>query len=132
MNPLLRAVLNRILGVEGERTAARFLKRKGFRIITRGFRTKRGEIDLIARDGRTLVFVEVKTRREGQPAEAVTPEKQQRLTFAALEFLHRHRLLEQPARFDVIAIVWPHDRQDPAIEHFPNAFEPPGQGQFFR
>jgi len=128
----VRAVLNRLLGDAGERVAARYLRRQGMRVITRGFRTARGEIDLIAREGDTLVFVEVKTRRRGQPAEAVSPEKQRRLTLTALQFLRRFRLLECPCRFDVVAVVWPDDSRPPSIEHFRNAFEPPGRGQFFR
>jgi putative endonuclease len=132
MNRILRAVMNRMLGDAGERAAGRELRRRGLRVITRGYRTTRGEIDLIARDGNTLVFVEVKTRRSGQPAEAVTAEKQQRLTFAALQFLRRFGLLEQRSRFDVVAIVWPDDGRPPVIEHIVNAFEPPGRGQFFR
>jgi putative endonuclease len=132
MNRWFRAVLNRVLGDRGERAAERHLKRQGLRVITRNYRTPWGEIDLIARDRDTLVFVEVKTRRRGQPAEAVTPEKQRRLTNAALRFLRRFNLLEQRARFDVVAVVWPHDDQPPTIEHIMNAFEPPGRGQFFR
>jgi putative endonuclease len=132
MNRLVRAVLNRLLGNEGERAAARYLRRRGLRIITRNYRTTRGEIDLIARDGDTLVFVEVKTRRAGRPAEAVTPQKQRRLTLAALNFLRRFELLEQRCRFDVVAVVWPDGARSPTIEHIPNAFEPPGRGQFFR
>jgi len=132
LNRYVRAVLNRVLGDAGERAAARFLRRRGFRVITRGYRTARGEIDLIAREGDTLVFVEVKTRRAGQPAEAVTPEKERRLTLAALQFLRRYRLLEQRCRFDVVAVVWPDAGRSPSIEHFVNAFEPPGRGQFFR
>lgn len=132
MNRLVRALLNRVLGDEGERASARYLRGRGFRIITRGFSTSRGEIDLIARDGDTVVFVEVKTRRKGRPTEAVTPEKERRLTLAALEFLRRHHLLDCRCRFDVVAVVWPDDALPPTIEHIPNAFEPPGQGQFFR
>ncbi len=132
MNPFVRAVLNRLLGREGERAAARHLRRRGFRVITRGYNTSRGEIDLIARDGDTLVFVEVKTRREGCPLEAVTPEKERRLTLAALHFLRRYDLLEQRCRFDVVAVHWPDSARAPSIEHVVNAFEPPGRGQFFR
>ncbi len=132
MNRVLRALLNRVLGDEGERAAARHLKKRGMRVITRGYRTPRGEIDLIARDGDTLVFVEVKTRRAGHPAEFVTEEKQRRLTLAALHFLRRHRLLDQHCRFDVVAIVWAERARTPLIESFKNAFEPPGNGQFFR
>ena len=100
--------------------------------MTRGHRTPFGEIDLIAREGDTLVFVEVKARRQGVPAEAVTPEKQRRITLAALSFLRKHRLLEQRSRFDIVAIVWPDDRKDPQIEHIRNAFEAVGRGQMFR
>ena len=91
-----------------------------------------GEIDLIARDGDTLVFVEVKARRQGVPAEAVTPEKERRLTLAALQFMRRHNVLEVRSRFDIVAIVWPDDRSPPRIEHFKNAFETVGRGQMFR
>src|SRR3954467_5329385 len=119
----MRALLGRLLGDRGEREAARALRRQGLRIIVRGYRTPRGEIDLIARDGDTLVFVEVKTRSQGAPAEAVTPEKQRRLTLAALQFLKRHNLFEQRSRFDVVAIVWPDPDRAPTIEHIRNAFE---------
>jgi putative endonuclease len=131
MTRFLRAWLNRKLGDAGERASARFLRRKGMRIITRGYRAALGEIDLIARDGNCVVFVEVKTRRAGTPAEAVTLEKQRRLTRAALHFLKRYQLLEHRARFDVVAVVWPDDRSPPTIEHLVNAFEPPGRYQFF-
>lgn len=130
----LRAWLGRRLGDQGERAAARFLReQRGMRIITRGYRTPHGEIDLIARDGDTLVFVEVKARRKGEPAEAVTPEKQRRLTLAALRFSKRFGLLEGVrGRFDIVAVLWPDDRGQPTIEHIPNAFEAIGKGQMFR
>ncbi len=102
------------------------------RIVTRGYETLWGEIDLIVRDGDVLVFVEVKTRRRGTPAEAVTPEKQRRLTLAALHFLRSRNLLEQRSRFDVVAIVWAEDRRPPEIEHIRGAFEAVGHGQMFR
>jgi putative endonuclease len=130
--PSIRSLWSRWLGDRGERAAAQFLRRRGYRILLRGFRTPLGEVDLIARDGDTLVFVEVKSRRRGEPAEAVTLEKQRRLTRASLQFLRRHDLLEQRSRFDVVAIVWADDRGEPLIEHFPNAFEPDGHGQMFR
>jgi putative endonuclease len=128
---------NRWFGDRGERASARFLRRKGMRILQRGYRTTLGEIDLIARDGGTLVFVEVKTRRRGEPAEAVTPLKQRRITQAALHFLKRHGLLDAPravpCRFDIVAVVWPDGRGRPTIEHIPDAFEAVGPpGQFFR
>jgi putative endonuclease len=132
LNAIVRAFLGRLLGDRGEREAARYLRRQGLRVLTRGYRTPRGEIDLIARDGDTLVFVEVKTRRQGQPAEAITPAKQERLTLAALHFLKRYNLLEGRSRFDVVAIVWPGQEHVPVIEHIRNAFEASGRGQFFR
>ena len=128
---ILRAFLSRRLGDRGERAAAKFLRRAKIRVILRGYRTPQGEIDLVARDGDTLVFVEVKTRRQGDPAEAVTLEKQRRLTLAALHFLKKHRLLEQKCRFDVMAIVWPDDRKAPTIEHIRHAFDAVGRGQMF-
>ena len=132
MNPILRAFLNRKLGREGELAAASYLRRKGIRILARNFHCNSGEIDLIARDGDTLVFVEVKTRREGVPAEAVTPAKERSLTLAAMTFLRRHRALEVRSRFDIIAIVWPDSSKSPNIEHLVNAFESVGRGQMFR
>jgi putative endonuclease len=123
---------NRLFGDRGERAAARYLRRAGMRIVTRGYDTLWGEIDLVARDGEIVVFIEVKTRRTGVPAEAVTPEKQRRLTMAALHFLRSHDLLEQRCRFDVVAIVWADDRRPPRIEHIRGAFEAVGHGQWFR
>jgi putative endonuclease len=132
MNRLVRAALSRLLGDRGERAAARFLRRQGMRVVVRGYRTTQGEIDLIARDGDTLVFVEVKTRRHGTPSEAVTPEKQRRLTLAALHFLKAHGLLHRRGRFDVVAIVWPDEQQGaPVIEHIRDAFPAVGHGQMF-
>jgi putative endonuclease len=124
----------RTLGQRGEDTAARFLKRLGYTIVARGQRDKLGELDIVAVDGRTIVFVEVKTRTSlegGEPHEAVTPIKQQRMTRVALGYLRRHRLLEYSARFDVVAVTWPSDEHRPRIEHFPNAFEASGRGQMF-
>jgi putative endonuclease len=97
-------------------------------------RSRLGELDLVAVDGRTVVFVEVKTRHShdaGHPAEAVDAHKQQRLTRAALAYLKRHGLLECPSRFDVVAVTWTDAAKKPTIEHFQNAFEAVGQGQMF-
>ncbi len=125
------------LGQRGERAAARYLKRQGYYIVSRGERPGlgRGELDLVAVDGRTVIFVEVKTRASddaGHPTEAVDQEKQRRITLWALAFLRRHGLLEQPARFDVVAVTWPAGKKRPKIEHFLNAFEAAGQLQMFR
>ncbi|WZO97540.1 YraN family protein [Isosphaeraceae bacterium EP7] len=130
-----RRFWSRWLGARGEREAARWLRSQGYRIITRGYSTSAGEIDLIARDGDVLVFVEVKTRQQGNPAEAVDAGKQRRLTLAALHFLRHHRLLNAPGvrgRFDVVAIVWPEGGGTPRIDHIRGAFDAVGQGQFFR
>ena len=132
MSPTVRTVWNRLFGDRGEREAARYLRRRGLRVLVRNYRTNQGEVDLIARDGPVVVFVEVKSRRGGTPAEAVTLEKQRRLTLAALHFLKRYDLLEQPCRFDVVAIVWPEGRRAPDIEHIAHAFEAVGRGQMFR
>jgi putative endonuclease len=119
----------RTLGERGEAAAARHLKRLGYKIVARGDRSPSGELDLVAVDGRTLVFVEVKTRaghEGGHPAEAVDREKQRRLTRAALAFAKHHHLLECPARFDVIAVTWPSDDRAPTIEHLQDAFTASG------
>jgi putative endonuclease len=124
----------RSLGKRGERAAGRYLRRRGYKIVARGERGPLGELDLVAVDKRTVVFIEVKTRRShdaGHPAEAVGPEKQQRLTRLALAYLKRHDLLECAARFDVLAITWPEEARKPVIEHFKNAFEAVGRGQMF-
>ncbi len=122
MRPFVPPLWNRFFGDRGERAAARYLRREGMRILARGYRTLWGEIDLVAREGDFLVFIEVKTRRTGDPAEAVTPEKQRRLTLAALHFLRVRNLLEQRCRFDVVAIVWADDRRPPEVEHIRGAF----------
>jgi putative endonuclease len=113
------------LGQRGEAIAARFLTRRGFRILARNYRNPQGEIDLIALQRQTVVFVEVRTRSAtalGAPVETISAEKQRRLTRAALAFLKSHKLLEHSARFDVITIVWGSTRTEDVIEHFVNAF----------
>ena len=118
------------LGQRGEDAAARYLRKLGYIIVARGHRDSIGEIDLVAVDGRRVVFVEVKTRTShvaGNPADAVDEAKQRRLTRLALAYLKRHDLLECSARFDVVAVTWPAGSGRPAIEHFQNAFEAVGQ-----
>jgi putative endonuclease len=130
----MRGLWNKLFGNRGETAAARFLRQQGYRIVRRNYATPWGEIDLIALDGATIVFVEVKTRTSlntGQPEEAVTLEKQKKLTRMALTYLKKHKLLEHSARFDVIAIVWPDESREPEIRHLRNAFEPVGQWQMF-
>jgi putative endonuclease len=120
-------------GARGESAAAKHLRGLGYRILARDLRTRLGELDIIAIDGQTTVFVEVKTRasqEHGLPTDAITPDKQRRMTRAALGYLKQHRLLDRPARFDVVAITWP--ESGPAqIEHFKNAFEATGADGMF-
>lgn len=114
------------LGERGELAAAKFLRRLGYHIVARRHRTPLGEIDLVAVDDRTVVFVEVKTRQShdaGQPHEAIDLAKQNRLSRLALAYLKRHDLLECRARFDVVAITWQRGNAQPAIEHFKHAFD---------
>lgn len=96
-------------GAEYEQQAARYLEEKGYRVLERNFYTRSGEIDLIARDGRYLVFLEVKYRkngRDGHPLEAVDLRKQSRIRRAAQVYLLRNGYdAEQPCRFDVIGIL---------------------------
>jgi putative endonuclease len=117
------------LGRRGENAAARYLQRLGYVIVARGQRAAIGEIDLVAVDGRTVVFVEVKTRTTqdaGHPSDAVDDAKQRRLTRLALSYLQRHDLLECRSRFDVVAVTWGDANQRPLIEHYANAFEAVG------
>ena len=126
--------LTKLLGNRGERLAARYLRRQGLRILERQYSTRSGEIDLIALDGDCLVFVEVKTRRSnqaGDPVEAITIGKQKQLTRLALTYLKRHNRLEQRARFDVVAILWPTGSRKPEVRHYRNAFPAIGFGQMF-
>jgi len=110
------------LGKSGEDRAAAELQRRGYAILARRYRTRHGEIDVVARDGATVVFVEVKVRTTGEfgdAAEAVSPLKQRRLASMAADYLARHRLLDVPCRFDVVAL----DGEDtPSITHYRDAF----------
>lgn len=131
---MLGKILTRWLGNRGERKAASFLRRQGFRILARQYANRYGEIDLIARDGDFIVFVEVKTRRSdtaGLPVEAVTTDKQRKLTKTALVWLKRRGLLESRCRFDVVSIVWPKDSKTPEITHYRNAFPATGVGGMY-
>src|SRR5206468_12142418 len=97
-----------VLGEEGERAAARFLEVRGYRILERNYRTRRGEIDLIAEDGRILVFVEVKVRlddRFGGPAAGITRAKQARIARLAQQYLAWRRVGDRTRRFDVV-LIW--------------------------
>ncbi|RTY36721.1 YraN family protein [Chlorobium phaeovibrioides] len=124
-----------LLGREGERIAAGFLEKKGYRIVQRNFRFHRNEIDIIAMDGETVCFIEVKTRSsatKGEPAEAVTPGKQREIARAAEAWLAFSSEGEPDCRFDVVGII-----AEPlsggrfrarSVELFTDAFHDPGRG----
>ena len=115
------------LGVRGENLACHELRRRGYDILARRYRTRHGEIDIIAREGEVLVFVEVKTRashRFGSPLAAVTRAKQRRLTLMALDYLSRSRTRGVACRFDVVGVLVGEGR--PTIELVRNAFETSG------
>ena len=112
-------------GDYGERLAAEFLDEKGYEILARNYRVRQGEIDLIAREGETVVFVEVKARsgvRFGRPCEAVDERKQQRLRAAAERWLYEQKETAF-CRFDVIEVFLPREPQErPRVHQIINAF----------
>ena len=125
------------LGARGEQAAARFLRRNGLTIIAHGESDRAGEVDLIATDRRrtSIIFVEVKTlasTKPGHPADRVDENKQARITRAGLRYLHRNKLLGCVCRFDVVAVWWPSDSDQPTrIEHYPGAFEATNVNGFY-
>jgi len=113
-------------GIAGEDLACAELRRRGYAILDRGYRTRFGEIDVIARHQGAIVFVEVKaraTRTCGGGAEAVTPYKQWRVARMAAEYLVRRGLHDRPCRFDVVAVDLGVD--PPGVEVFAGAFDAP-------
>jgi putative endonuclease len=118
----------RLIGQEGEATAESYLRRKGYRILAKNLRSSLGELDLVAEDGRVLVFVEVKARRTeefGGAIHAVHQRKQEKLIRLASQYLARHQLTNRACRFDVVLLQGT-DAAAPQIEHIQNAFEIPG------
>jgi putative endonuclease len=112
------------LGKAGESLACAELERRGYVVLERRYRRRGGEIDIIARDGNVVVFVEVKAREGrhfGEASEAVTARKRRRLTRLALDYLARHRLTARACRFDVVSIHV--ENEIPAVEVFQNAFD---------
>ncbi|TSE00144.1 YraN family protein [Skermania sp. ID1734] len=115
---------NLALGAHGEELAAQMLVAAGLDILCRNWRCRHGEIDLIARDGDTVVFVEVKTRRGtgfGTPAEAVTPAKQAKIRHLASAWLTERAGPWVPVRFDVVSVLIS-DGAEPVIEHLAGVF----------
>ena len=111
-------------GREGEEIAIGYLENKGYRIVERNYRCVFGEMDIIARDGRAYVFVEVKSRKTecfGDPGLAVDRRKQRKMSAVAMCYLKEKRLLGSPSRFDVVAVrFFP---QGPRVELIRNAFD---------
>lgn len=113
------------LGLHGEDLVCRELERRGYALLTRRYRTRLGELDIVARHGAWLVFIEVKARNDssfGDPADAVTLQKQRRLVVMAEDYLARNKCGDLPCRFDVAAV----DMRDepPRITVFEDAFRP--------
>ena len=116
--------MSQVTGQIGEGIAEKYLLNKGYKLIARNERSKRGEVDLIMMDGETLVFCEVKTRvfsSDLSAFEAVTPKKRSALSKTAMTFIHNNRLYDHPARFDVVIITGKDEQAQ--IEHIPNAFD---------
>ncbi len=113
-------------GREGEKAAVRFLKKKGYRIVEKNYRHASGEIDIVAEHDQVLVFVEVKSRADGekgQPLEAITPHKQRKIGQVARGFMSQHRIVNRDCRFDVVGIKGdPHEPKNWEIELVQDAF----------
>ena len=117
---------NVILGRQGEDLAVSFLLGQGYKVLRRNFRTRMGEIDVIALDQGTYCFIEVKTRassRFGLPQEAVSFFKQRQMAKAAICFLQNNNLLEKKARFDILCVLF--EPGGPRMNLIKNAFELP-------
>ena len=113
-----------ILGDLGESLAVRALEREGYAVLARRYRTRLGEIDIIARDGPCLVFVEVKARQHhrcGRPDEQITVRKQRKIVAIARMFLARTQVLAEACRFDVVSVSL--DDGHPQVEIIRNAFD---------
>ncbi len=112
------------LGQSGEELAVRYLRKQGYTIIKQNYRLRIGEIDIIARDGHCLVFVEVKTRHGtqcGTGFEAVDERKQHQIARVALSYLSHHHIEDTEVRFDVVSVQV--QKGKAAIELLKNAFE---------
>lgn len=116
------------LGRRGEDEAANYLRGLGYRIVGRRERVLRGDIDIVALDGRTVVFVEVRSRSDtshGHPAETVGFAKQRRIAVLANAYIRKHRLHDASVRIDVLAVTFTADGDPPVVEHYQNAFDAP-------
>lgn len=117
---------NHETGAAGEKIACQYLTGQGYLIIDRNCRCGRGEIDIVARDGRHICFVEVKARRDlmyGYPREAVGPWKQQQIKKVAQIYIKKKRLYNESFRFDVVEIMLNEDDTAKSVELIKNAFQ---------
>ncbi len=122
----------RWFGTRSERVAARYLQRRGYRIVARNYTCPHGELDLVAVQGRCVVFVEVRSTESDdaeRPAASVDRTKQTKLTQVALHFLRAKGLLGCSARFDVLTLHTPAGAREPEVTHYPQAFEAVGRFQ---
>ncbi len=119
----------RARGREAERLAAAFLAERGFEVLDRNHATRRGEVDLVCRDGGVLCFVEVRSRStdaQGGPEETVGRDKARRVVRAAADWALRHGGLERAIRFDVVAVTFADAGAPPRIDHYRDAFDGDG------
>ena len=110
------------LGTAAEDQAAAFLEKKGYRILERNVAYKVGEVDIVAEDGETLVFIEVRSRTDPDqvhPAATVTRRKQRQIVRTAMAYCQHHKIRDTMIRFDVVAVLGP----EGVIELYQNAFE---------
>ncbi len=124
----------RWFGSRSERSAGQFLRHLGYRILQHNFTCELGEIDIIALDGRCIVFVEVRSTEAADPRQAalsVDAKKQKRLNRLALHYLKMRGLLDCAARIDVLAISWPAGQKEPVIVHYPSAFDATDRFQMY-
>lgn len=118
-------VSNQTTGIKGEAIAVDFLKRQKYKILEQNFRTPFGEIDIIAKDRKTLCFIEVKTRNShdyGDPLEAITKRKQHTMARTAYAYLGQKKLEDIPVRFDIVTVDLSVSAQ-PKVEVLKDAFE---------
>jgi putative endonuclease len=111
-------------GEESEIQAMKYLKKKGYRILQQNYQNSLGEIDIIAKEKKVIVFVEVKAKRSkffGHPKYAVTPKKQRKISMVALSYLKQTKQMQARARFDVVTVLFRHQNYE--IELIKNAFE---------
>lgn len=113
------------VGDFGERCAVKYLQNKGYTVVERNYRTKHGEVDIIAEDEKYIAFVEVKTRKINslvRPILAVNREKQRKLITTAFFYLREHKITKQP-RFDIVEVLYDEqNKKHVLIRHIPNAF----------